>query len=351
MAEKKYYWLRLQRDFFKRHDIRIIEEMENGKDYLLFYLKLLVESIDHEGNLRFSDTVPYNDKMLSVVTNTNVDIVRTALKVFEQLNMVEVLEDETIYMREVEKMIGSETEWAEKKRKQRQLPKLENGSIRLNADIMRLPDGTTRYVDEKRYGGNGMFVLDRAGGKCELCGSPDNVVIHHNNEYSNDPDDLVCLCKKCHGKIHSDKYGGKCPPIVHKLSDKSKSIEIDKEKEIDINTTTPSEWEEDKHTNIENFEYLIETEMKDGMNTDLIQSIKDWLIYKDHRKPKRDNHYQLESIRKLTNRVFKESQAYGIEAVVGIIDTSIMNNYQGVIWDSLSKAKPQTKNRFGFMDD
>lgn len=125
-------------------------------------------------------------------------------------------------------------------------------------------------------------------------------------------------------------------------------ISIDKSS---IDTPTPPAWEEDKHTNIENFEYLIETEMKDGMNTDLIQSIKDWLIYKDHRKPKRENHYQLESIRKLVNRAFKESQIHGVEAVVGIIDTSIMNNYQGIIWDSLSKAKPQTKNRFGFMDD
>ena len=98
MAEKRYYWLKLQRDFFKRHDIRIIEEMENGKDYILFYLKLLVESVSHEGNLRFSDTIPYNDSMLSVVTNTNVDIVRSALKVFSELGMIEILEDKTIYL-------------------------------------------------------------------------------------------------------------------------------------------------------------------------------------------------------------------------------------------------------------
>ena len=39
MADKKYYWLKLKRDFFKRHDIRIIEEMPNGKEYLLFYNK------------------------------------------------------------------------------------------------------------------------------------------------------------------------------------------------------------------------------------------------------------------------------------------------------------------------
>lgn len=108
MAENgKYYWLKLKRDFFKRHDIRIIEEMPNGKDYILFYLKLLLESIDHEGSLRFSDTIPYNEQMLSVVTHTNIDIVRSAMKLFIDLNMMQVLEDQTIYMNEVDKLIGS----------------------------------------------------------------------------------------------------------------------------------------------------------------------------------------------------------------------------------------------------
>ena len=109
MAEKdkKYYWLKLKRDFFKRHDIRIVEAMPNGKDYILFYLKLLLESIDHEGQLRFSDTIPYNEQMLSVVTNTNIDIVRTAMKLFIELNMMQVFDDQTIYMTEVDKLIGS----------------------------------------------------------------------------------------------------------------------------------------------------------------------------------------------------------------------------------------------------
>ena len=120
MAEaQKYYWLKLKRDFFKRHDIRIIEEMPNGKDYVLFYLKLLLESIDHEGSLRFSDTIPYNEQMLSVVTNTNIDIVRSAMKLFIDLNMMSICDDQTIYMNEVEKLIGSESKWAEKKRLQR----------------------------------------------------------------------------------------------------------------------------------------------------------------------------------------------------------------------------------------
>lgn len=128
MADKKFYWLKLKRDFFKRHDIRIIESMPNGKDYILFYLKLLLESIDHEGELRFSDAIPYNEQMLSVITDTNIDIVRAAMKLFVDLKMLEVMDDQTIYMMEVEKLIGSETKWAEKKRVQRQkednVPKL-----------------------------------------------------------------------------------------------------------------------------------------------------------------------------------------------------------------------------------
>lgn len=107
MADGKFYWLKLKRDFFKRHDIRIIESMPNGKDYILFYLKLLCESVDHEGNLRFSENIPYSENMLATITDTNVDIVRNAVKVFTELGMMEIMDDGTYYMTEVNKMIGS----------------------------------------------------------------------------------------------------------------------------------------------------------------------------------------------------------------------------------------------------
>lgn len=127
MAEKRYYWLKLKRDFFKRHDIRIIEAMPNGKDYVLFYLKLLLESIDHEGQLRFSETIPYNEDMLAVITNTNIDVVRSAMKLFSELKMVEIFDDSTIYMNEVERLIGSaaDNDNANRQRRFREKQKLE----------------------------------------------------------------------------------------------------------------------------------------------------------------------------------------------------------------------------------
>lgn len=109
MTNKKYYWLKLDRNFFKRHDIRVIESMDNGKDYVLFYLKLLVESIDHEGQLRFSETIPYDEKMLATITNMNIDIVRSAIKIFTELHLMEIFDDKTIYLSETQKMLGEAT--------------------------------------------------------------------------------------------------------------------------------------------------------------------------------------------------------------------------------------------------
>lgn len=125
--QSRYYWLKLKRDFFKRHDIRIVEEMPNGKEYILFYLKLLCESVDHEGYLRFSQTIPYSAEMLSTITNTNIDIVKSAVKIFTDLGMMEVQTDGTLFIEEVQKMIGSasETDAAIRKRRQREREKDE----------------------------------------------------------------------------------------------------------------------------------------------------------------------------------------------------------------------------------
>ena len=130
MAEsKKYFWLRLKRDFFKRHDIRILESMPNGKEIVLFYLKLLTESIDHEGKLRFSETVPYTPKMLSVITNTDEEIVEDALSALTELELIDFLDDETYIINGIQDMIGFETEWAKKKREYRDKIENEKGQV------------------------------------------------------------------------------------------------------------------------------------------------------------------------------------------------------------------------------
>ena len=135
-TQNKFYWLKLKRDFFKKHDIRIIETMPNGKDYLIFYLKLLCESIDHDGNLRFSDEIPYSVDMLSVITNTNVDIVKSAISLFTELKMMEILDDGTYYMSKVENMIGSAVDNDNANRQRRFREKQKEINITKNSELL-----------------------------------------------------------------------------------------------------------------------------------------------------------------------------------------------------------------------
>lgn len=148
MSEKKYYWLKLKDDWFKRHDIRIIESAENGKDYVLFYLKLLVESVSHNGRLRVNEEVPYTEGMLATITNTNIDIVRSAMKILVSLKLMEVLDDQTIYLPKVAEMTGSESASTQRSRKCR-----EKKALQCNANATQRNEAQQNCSTEKEREG------------------------------------------------------------------------------------------------------------------------------------------------------------------------------------------------------
>ena len=112
----KKYWLKLDKDFLKSPQMKIIKDMQNGKDYIIFYLSLMLESIETVGHLRFTSLVPYNAEMLASITDTNVDIVRQAIKIFCELGLMQIFDDGTIFMTEVPKITGKESESAERVR-------------------------------------------------------------------------------------------------------------------------------------------------------------------------------------------------------------------------------------------
>ncbi|MBQ1297273.1 MAG: phage replisome organizer N-terminal domain-containing protein [Clostridiales bacterium] len=103
----RFYWLKLKKDFFKRHDILYLHSLENGNEVVLFYLKLMLESVDHEGELRFNENLPYTPEMLASITDTDIEIVRSSLEQLEALKMVRITDDGTIVIDKVKTMIGS----------------------------------------------------------------------------------------------------------------------------------------------------------------------------------------------------------------------------------------------------
>ena len=77
-------------------------------------------------------------------------------------------------------------------------------------------------------------------------------------------------------------------------------------------------------------------------NPGLWECIKDWMEYKDEKKPRTSNHYvSLRSITIILNEFVKKSQEYGVDAVVEVVNESIGHTYQGIVWDKINKNNPK----------
>ena len=113
------------------------------------------------------------------------------------------------------------------------------------------------------------------------------------------------------------------------------------------------------NSNILNLNYLLDKYSSNYKiimdNKELLDTVKEWMEYKDQKKPKTTNQYAEKGMKGFLSKVIAQSEQYGIEAVVQVINDSIANNYQGVTWDRLDSKKGNTymdaiKNRVSEVD-
>lgn len=122
---KRFYWLKLRDDFFNTTEIKIMKSLPNGKDYIILLLQLRLLSINHNGLLQYNEYIPYDINTLASLTDTNVDIIRSGIKIFEGMKLLSILDDGTFFMEKISELVGGESKWAEYKRDQRKLEKQE----------------------------------------------------------------------------------------------------------------------------------------------------------------------------------------------------------------------------------
>lgn len=131
---KRFYWLKLNEDFFDDDTIRYIEEQENGVKYSNFYLKLCLKSLRTDGRLiRLVGEIliPYDVKSLSALTGVDVDTVRCAMALFEKIGCVKMLDSGELYISQLAEMVGSETDKAKLMRASRAREKAGNDVTRM----------------------------------------------------------------------------------------------------------------------------------------------------------------------------------------------------------------------------
>lgn len=121
---ERYYWLKLKEDFFQTETIEWLEEQNNGKEYVLFYLKLCLKSLKRNGALirQVGDVlIPYDLAKIAEITRTNIDTAKVALDALSRIGLIEMQENGQLFMCCLDELVGSEsaTKEAVKKRKYR----------------------------------------------------------------------------------------------------------------------------------------------------------------------------------------------------------------------------------------
>ena len=116
---KKYYYLKLKENFFDSPEIKVLEAMQNGYKYSNLLLKLYLKSLRFEGMVRLNEYIPYSIDMISAITGIDSDTVRVAFDIFKKLKLIEILDDGTIFMLEIQNFIGQSSTEADRIRNYR----------------------------------------------------------------------------------------------------------------------------------------------------------------------------------------------------------------------------------------
>lgn len=97
MANKKrYYWLKLQKDFFKSEIIKRLRRLENGDTLIIIYFKLLLESLESDGKLFYEGIEDDYISEIALLIDEDVADVKRCVDELLKMNVVKVLEDKTL---------------------------------------------------------------------------------------------------------------------------------------------------------------------------------------------------------------------------------------------------------------
>ena len=116
---KRYYFLKLKEDFFKDETILLLEDCKDGFMYSNILLKMYLLSLKHEGQLLLSEDIAYTPAMIATLTHHQSGTIEQALQLFIQLGLVEELTDGSLFMSNIQSMIGTTSSEAERKKKER----------------------------------------------------------------------------------------------------------------------------------------------------------------------------------------------------------------------------------------
>lgn len=120
---KRYFWIKLKDTFMTSDAVDFLMSQPDGANYVVLYQMLCLKTINTNGKLERHIgelIIPYDEVKIQRDTKWfTIDIVRVALNLYKALGLIYTDHDGALVLADYENLVGSETDWAIKKQRQR----------------------------------------------------------------------------------------------------------------------------------------------------------------------------------------------------------------------------------------
>lgn len=127
---KRYYWLKLQKDFFIQPKIKKLRKIAGGDTYTIIYLKMQLLSLNNGGKLFFDGIEESFSEEIALTIDEDPDNVKVTVQYLLSQGLIEPCSETEFLMTETQSLICSESESAERVRASR-----KNKALQCNTNV------------------------------------------------------------------------------------------------------------------------------------------------------------------------------------------------------------------------
>lgn len=130
---KRYYWLKLQKDFFNNKWVKKLKSLPGGYEYTVIYLEMMLMSIEDNGYIYYEGVEKSFEEEIALTLGEDSDAVRMTIGFLERAKLIiPGSEQNQFTLPEVQENVGSETDGAIRSRRFRER-KIQGSSTEIKA--------------------------------------------------------------------------------------------------------------------------------------------------------------------------------------------------------------------------
>ena len=130
-GQKRYYWLKLQNDFFSRKEIKRLRRIAGGDTLTIIYLKMLCRSLKDNGKLYYDGLDNDFVSELAMDIDEDTENVQITVNYLIKTGLLEQIDEVEYTLKDAESNTGTETAVAARVRKHRERQK----ALQCNANV------------------------------------------------------------------------------------------------------------------------------------------------------------------------------------------------------------------------